>query len=271
MPSKFSLNSLAITHKLGDVSKRPFLFVHGNTQNDTCGKSLMHFFEEKGHTVCSYDLPGHGNSQLEVEEYKFKDLVDLNNLIVEHFNFKSPILCGHSIGSMIQAGTIAALNLNDASLILCGGLDGNPITTARQQGQDSIAQSIEDSHKVYFKECEKLFKSQKKFDYDENKDLDDSITQIINLRNTLPTAGIANISTMGNFSVREKLIEMNTPLLLLHGEKETVIPKDMIGKMLSEYSNAQIEWYPDNAHYAFYQQPQLTRQYLERHYSLIAK
>jgi len=271
MANKFSHASLAIHFKQGEANKRPFLFVHGNTQNDTCGKALLTYFEERGHTICSYDLPGHGDSPLETEDYRFVDLIDLNFQIIKEFNLESAILCGHSLGSMIQAGTIANYLLNSASLIICGGLDGNPIETARKQGQEDIARAIEDALEIYIEEGPKLFKSQKKYDYFENRAIEDSISQIINLRNTQPMAGKINLSTIGSFSAREKLIEMNTPVLVLHGAKEEVIPKSIIDKMLPEYKNIRAEWYPDKGHCAFYQQPKLTNDYLNKHYSFIAK
>lgn len=110
MTDKFNISSLAVNFKLGNTDKRPFLFVHGNTQNDTCGKAIMSYFEELGHTVCSYDLPGHGETPLETENYCFEDLIDLNLEVINRYQLESPILCGHSLGSMIQSGTIANLS-----------------------------------------------------------------------------------------------------------------------------------------------------------------
>jgi pimeloyl-ACP methyl ester carboxylesterase len=271
MTHKFNHSSLAITFKQGDTNKRPFLFVHGNTQNDTCGKALLSYFRERGHTICSYDLPGHGNTPLETEDYKFTDLIDLNFQVIKKYKLNSPILCGHSLGSMIQSGTIANYQLNNASLIICGGLDGNPIEVARRQGQENIAQAIEEALAIYIEEGSKLFKHQGKYDYFENRALEDSIMQIINLRNTHPVAGKVNLSTIGDFSAREKLIEMNTPVLVLHGVQEEVIPKTIIDRMLPDYQNIQVEWYPNNGHCAFYQQPKLTNDYLDKHYSFISK
>ena len=265
----FSLEPLAITYKAGRPDKRPVLFVHGNTQNDTCGQSVIEFFENKGHTVCSYDLPGHGESELESENYQFSDLIDLNHKIIEHYHLKEPILCGHSIGSMIQSGTIAKYNLKEASLIVFGGLDGDPVTTARANGMNDLAEAMDSSLSAYIEEGAKLFKRQKKYDYFANREVDESITQIINLRNTPPAAGGTNLNTLSGFSARNQLIDLNTPILVLHGEAEEVIPKALVIQMVSEYQNIKAEWYPAGGHCAFYQQPQLTVQYLTKHYEFV--
>jgi len=56
----------------------------------------------------------------------FSDLITLNQEILREYKITNPILCGHSLGGMIQAGTVAKYQIQDASLILCGSLDANP-------------------------------------------------------------------------------------------------------------------------------------------------
>ncbi len=269
MINPLNVKNLALQFKQGNPAKRPFVFVHGNTQNDTCGKGIMDYFYQKGHSVLSYDLPGHGDSPLLTKHYQFTHLVDLNCQILQKYQIHSPILCGHSLGAMIQSGTVAQLQLDNASLILCGGLDGNPITTAIKQNQLELASTIEKSLALYLQEGAKLFKSQGKFDYFANRHLDESMVSIINLRKTQPHASATNLNTLNDFDARPELIKLNTPVLVLHGENETVIPKAIIEKMLKDYKNMQIQWYPSGGHCAFYQNHELTIDYLDKHYRFI--
>ncbi len=266
---KFKLQSLAIDIQEGNPDQRPFIFLHGNTQNDTCGKGIKEYFKERGHLTLSYDMPGHGNSQLDTSDYKFEDLIDLNFQILKHFKIQQPILCGHSLGGMIQAGTIAKFQVSDASLILCGSFDSNPVLESRKQDNDQsqIAQLLEE----YMAEGRMLFKKQFKYDYFANLEVPDEELRIVNRQFTIPDANESNLKYLGDFSARKNLIHMNIPVLVLHGEEETVIPKPLVETMASQYKNIEIGWYSGKGHYAFYQDSELTNKFLSQYYSFLIR
>ena len=271
MASTLSIDNLALSLRPNQAQQRPFIFVHGNTQNDTCGKGLCDYFFNRGHSVLSYDLPGHGDSKLETEDYTFDDLVALNFEIIKHFGFTNPILCGHSLGGMIQAATIAQYRLSSASLILCGSYDANPVEAAKRQSQAEESEAIDAALAQYIADGFKLFKSQRKYDYYLNRSDDDEIVGIINRRYTQPQASAQNLTTMQQFHVRDSLIELSVPLLALHGEKEDVIPRQLVESMITSYPDARVAWYANAGHYAFYQYPEMTNKYLDEHYEFIAK
>lgn len=267
----FSLEQIAIDFQPQKNQLRPFVFVHGNTQNDTCGTGIKSFFARKGHSVFSYDLPGHGDSSLESENYTFEDLITLNIALLQEYRLNNPILCGHSLGGMIQAATIARLQLTSASLILCGSYDANPIVAAKSQSQLEESRAIDAALTQYIEEGYRLFKRQKKYDYFANRQNDDEIVGIINRRYTQPKANQWNLSTMDHFSVRKTLSELDIPILVLHGKNEDVIPASLIETMLPAYRNIRIGWYANAAHYAFYQMPDLTDKYLAQYYTFLCE
>jgi len=267
MPTCFNLDSIAVHYEPADGNKRPFVFVHGNTQNDTCGKAVRAYFREQGHAVLSYDLPGHGDSILETVDYRFPDLVKLNQEILRHYQIKTPILCGHSLGGMIQASTIATFDIDDASLVLCGSYDGSPLGAAKHQPE--LKRAYEQTLDAYIKEGESLFEKQYKYDHYTNRHLDDETIKIINRRYTQPAASKANMKTLDDFNARKKLIELDIPVLVLHAKKETVIPKMLVDMMALQYQNIEFEWYELGDHNTFYQQPELTNSFLDRHYQFL--
>jgi len=270
MSRYFNLDSLAINFQSGDSDKQPFVFVHGNTQNDTCGRGVLEYFKHRKHPILSYDLPGHGDSILDTSDYIFTDLIDLNQEILNHYELANPILCGHSLGGMIQAGTIAQFGLNDASLILCGSYDGNPISFATKT-QSDVGKAMDQVLDDYVAEGKKLFKKQFKYDYFTNKHIDEDSLRTINRQYTQPSANETNLKTLGDFSARETLVKFGIPVLVLHGEEEEVIPKSLIESMASEYEKIRLAWYIGKGHCAFYQQPELTRTFLDEHYSFLTE
>ncbi|WP_168204074.1 alpha/beta fold hydrolase [Aliikangiella coralliicola] len=268
MSSCLNLNSLSINFQPGESNKRPFVFVHGNTQNDTCGKAIIEFFRLRGHTTLSYDLPGHGDSKLDKVDYRFADLIDLNYRVLTLYQLHNPILCGHSLGGMIQAGTIAQFKLSAASLILCGSFDGNPILEEKRLQGDQ-GSTIEQSLNDYVAESKQLFEAQFKYDYFANRQLSDDLVEVINRRYTQPDANAANLKTLGSFSARAELVDMAIPILILHGVEETVIPKSLIDTMAAHYKKIRLAWYEGYGHNAFYQAPELTNDYLAQYYDFI--
>ncbi len=260
--------SLAIDFQKGDPEKRPFVFLHGNTQNDTCGKGVKAFFRKKGHTTLSYDLPGHGDSKLDTADYVFEDLIDLNQQVLKQFDLQAPILCGHSLGGIIHSGTIARYGWEDASLILCGSYDGDPVLESVKQDEDQseIAKMLAE----YVEEGRQLFQKQFKYDYFANRDVDDDDElRIIHRQTTHPAANEANLNTLGGFSARPVLSKMDVPILVLHGAEETVIPRHLVEEMAKAYNRIIICWYEGRDHYAFYQEVELTEDYLEKNYDFL--
>lgn len=264
---QLQIESLAVDYLPGNPQQRPFVFLHGNTQNDTCGLGLKDYFHKRGHSVLSYDLPGHGDSPLDTEDYLFEDLIDLNHRVLQHFQLKKPILCGHSLGGIIHSGTIARYQWTDASLILCGSYDGNPVLESIKQDEDrsEIAKMLAD----YVEEGRQLFQKQFKYDYFANRHVPDDELRILHRQYTHPAANEANLNTLGDFSAREVLADMGIPVLVLHGAEETVIPKPLVEKMAEAYTTMKVCWYEGLDHYAFYQDVELTESYLDKYYHFL--
>ncbi|MCF6194038.1 MAG: alpha/beta hydrolase, partial [Kangiellaceae bacterium] len=216
----FPLSNLSIEHKTRYEDKRPVVFLHGNSQNKTCGKALLRFFADKGHTTLAYDLPGHGDSGYNGEHYCFTDLIDLNAQVLSHYKIGGPILCGHSLGGMIQAGYVAKYQLQATSLVMCGSLDANPSHVGPRYLSAERAEILAAALDDYMEHGFKLFKRQKSYDYFKNNKIDDEIINIINRRYSNPTVSKTNLQTLGSFDVREQLVELNIPILTLHGEQE---------------------------------------------------
>ena len=265
-----NLSNIEQSFELGDISKRPFVFLHGNSQNRSCGYGVLEFFQSKGHSVFSYDLPGHGLSPMPEHEYRFKDLIDLNLALLKAHQINNPILCGHSLGGMIQAGSIVQGNLKGASLILCGSFDANPSIYNAKYFSKSTAEGFDEGLKDYVNGAFELFQKQQPFDYFKNNQLTDEAVSLINRQYNHPMASQLNLTTLNDFDCRQPLISMSIPTLVLHGEKEEVIHPELINQMKSENPQVNVEWYPNGRHNAFYQQHERTIHNLEKHYNRIA-
>ncbi|NVJ49680.1 MAG: alpha/beta fold hydrolase [Gammaproteobacteria bacterium] len=261
----FNLAELYIEQWPGDAELRPVLFLHGNTQNSTCGRGVVDFFRSRGHRVVVWELPGHGLSAMTTERYDLADLVALNNAIIEQYQLTEGLLIGHSIGGMIMASSVCQLALSDAALVMIGSLDQNPIeAVARHQIEDALY--LQDSLDNYMAAGDGLFKKQRQYDYFTNRHLDDAFTEIINRRYTQPAANRINLTSLHGYDVRAALTALAPQMLVLHGAKEEVIPKALVDDMVKFYPNAAVEWFSDGGHNAFFQQDERTQEFLQKHY-----
>ncbi|MGX5173248.1 alpha/beta fold hydrolase [Aliikangiella sp. IMCC44653] len=267
MPTnRFNLDNISITRYPADVNKATLVFVHGNTQNDTCGHGVIEFFNKKGHPCVSYDLPGHGDSSYDEQPYTFFDLVELNRQVLKTLGTKQVIYSGHSLGGMIQAATICHLKIKHAPLILAGSFDGDPIARAKHLGQHQLAAQLSSAIDHYISEGFKLYKRPKKYNYYENKQLEEMIFDIFNRRYSNPIASANNMSQLSGLSFREQLVMLEPNLLILHGEKDSVIPKQLVAELASHYHQVQLGWYPNMGHHAFFQSDQVTNAFLASYY-----
>ncbi|WMS88514.1 alpha/beta fold hydrolase [Pleionea litopenaei] len=265
MEHPFDLNELYIHEYPGNSNLKPVLFLHGNTQNSTCGTGVIEFFRSKGHRVVVWELPGHGLSKLTVDHYKFSDLVALNSQIIEKYHLQQGLLVGHSIGGMIILASVIERQFDDASLLLMGSLDKNPIEAVKEHNL-SDALYMQTSLDSYMEAGDGLFKRQRQYDYFENRHLDDSFTEIFNRRYTQPLANRINLTSLAEYDVREQLSSTPRVMLVLHGAKEEVIPPALVEDMMTHYPWALLEWFPEGGHNAFFQHHELTVTFLKKHY-----
>lgn len=79
-----------------------YVLVHGAWQGSSCWKYLAKDLIAKGHQVCSFDLPGHGNNHRPLAEVTYQDYYQC--LLEKLTEYQEPIiLVAHSMAGMIAA------------------------------------------------------------------------------------------------------------------------------------------------------------------------
>lgn len=237
-------------------------FLHGNSQNHTCGRFILDDYRRLGLRTLYYDLPGHGVSALFPNPYGFDDLVTLHGHILDALDLIDPILIGHSLGGMIQAAAITRRQHHNARLVLIGSYDANPLSV----DDGGEVQALLDE---YLKENKQRFSQQVLFDYAAHKELDDDAINRVNQQHTQPAACRQNLTTIGPFNARQALIDLGVPILALHGRQDEVIPASLMEDMARAHHNLCLEWYQPGAHYAFFQQHHNTRRFLQKHHDFL--
>ena len=107
-------------------------------------------------------------------------------------------------------------------------LDANPSFIGPKYLPQDKAEELSKALDAYMKEGFRLYKRQYKYDYFENRHVEDEIVNIINRRYNSPQASFINLNTLGEFDARPTLLEMKVPIVVMHGKKEQVIHPDQL-------------------------------------------
>ncbi|WP_026942739.1 alpha/beta fold hydrolase [Hellea balneolensis] len=85
-------------------SKNTIIFIHGNSAAKDVFEGQLKFFSEKGYSVLSIDLPGHGessNSHDPEVDYNFPAFALLVKKVQDALGITSPLIVGWSLGGHI--------------------------------------------------------------------------------------------------------------------------------------------------------------------------
>src|SRR5690606_38280884 len=83
-------------------------FIHGAFIDNTYWKSQIDHFSEK-YRVIAMDLPGHGNSGSNRNNYNIEEFGKDAVALIDHLNLEKVILIGHSLGGDVALEVAVAL------------------------------------------------------------------------------------------------------------------------------------------------------------------
>ena len=101
--ASFDGTRLFYRHVEINAKKPTLVFIHGLGANWTLWKDEILFFERLGYNTATYDLRGHGLSDIphKEEAYSFTNFGKDCNALLTHLKLKKFILIGHSFGGCI--------------------------------------------------------------------------------------------------------------------------------------------------------------------------
>lgn len=254
---------ISATYTEGNKQKRPFVFVHGGALNGTSGRSLTDFFLQMEHSVLTYDLPGHGDSPPHPNhDVSIGTLVDIHSQILEQYGIKKPIIAGHSLGGMILL-KYAVQNPNDVSgLILIDTTAVDPL---------KVGVITREQLNAIFESARNTFRQQSKYDFSQGQFTEQDIIRT-GLENTNPKSLEQLMKATFGYDVRDILVTLHTPTLILRGEKDPIMT-DQMSRDMNEGIRGSIYLPPVQGlgHYWFIQLPGLIRRILEANYNYLTQ
>ena len=212
----------------GNESLRPVILVHGDLQNHTALNFIAELMKSKGHSVLSFDLPGHGLSNFSEDT---KNLVKTLESIIKKNKISNPIIIAHSFGTAL---TSMYTRSNPASsLVLISPLISNFKTV-------NPAMNLNEIKEKYTKYSEATFKEQKLIDYsDKNKPLEEF--QKLGLETTDLKGIINNVNLIQSLPLQDDIQNLNIPILLITSEDDHLIPIQYVKQLQQKAKSAKLE------------------------------
>ncbi len=230
----------------------PVVFVHGAGSFHDIWRFQVREFK-KTHRVITFDLSGHGCSDMTDEEITIADFAKELNVLIEHLDLHDFVLVGHSMGG----GVVMSYVLNPAfrqprAIVLVDtsyDLDLTKLTPGL---------AIEFVEEMVFRLTAKLKR--------QNSEALDILNAEQEMRRRHPKMFPRDLKACHIFDIRDRLGEITVPTFVLHGTDDDVIRPGYAQELEDALPRADIALIRDSNHQPMIEQPkrfnELLRKYL---------
>lgn len=228
-------------------SGQPIILIHGWPLNRVMWEYQVDTLVNAGYRVISYDRRGFGESSKPWEGYDYDSLAkDLNDLI-EALKLDNVILVGFSMGGGEVARFIGNYGTSSlAKAVLVSAVTPFMLKTDDNDAVDAsvfegMKEGIQKDRPQFFKDFGKNF-----YNYDSFKG--ERISEaVLELTWNLAMQGSRKatldcVDSFGKTDFREDCKKFDIPTLIVHGDKDQIVPIDVSAKKASELiSTSQLE------------------------------
>jgi 3-oxoadipate enol-lactonase len=238
-------------------SGTPLIFIHGYPLNKTLWEPQLEGLSDIARVIAP-DLRGHGGSDPVPGIYTMRMLADDIKELVDKLKIEQPvILCGLSMGGYIcleflrnyphtLKGMILAATRATADSVEAKVSREEAAAIAQERGSEAIANML-------------LPKMLAPVTYKKRPDV---VERARNLMVNISTQAIVG-DLMGMKNREDStpfLKDINTPVLILHGGDDQIIPRAEVDLMKNEFKAARLEIIPEAGHLLNIEQPDLFNQ-----------
>lgn len=247
----FTTSNGIVLHYKRKGSGEPLVFIHGLASNlQSWNYQFQHFC--KNYDALAYDCRGHGKSTipstLSLQDHT-NDAFEICSL------FEQPVtIIGVSMGGYI----VQNLMIQHPELVKRAVL----IATKSHGKGTATSKTVDPKNQLDLLEARFVFSREFLYGPDTS---DETIRQYIKLEEQIPQEQFLLVnSAITEFDYRPELKRVTKPVLLIHGDHDTLIPP-VYGKELAEtIPNAKFVTIPNGGHAVIIEKPQEVNQALEK-------
>jgi non-heme chloroperoxidase len=240
---------------------KPVVFVHGWCINCDSWEYIMDSITESGYRCIAYDQRGCGRSDQSWTGYDYKSLAADLDVLLNTLALNEVTLVGHSLGGGVIAQYLADYGEEriKSAVIISTTIPGMMKNDDNPEGLDIALYEMavefmkKDRASYTYGLAENFFNLKESNVSKEMVDWSLAITMQASSR-----AAVEMLNTALNSSQVEELKKINTPFLILHGDKDVNCPipltADKTQKLLK---NSQLKIYKDQPHGMYISEPQM--------------
>ncbi|SNB46431.1 alpha/beta fold hydrolase [Geobacter sp. DSM 9736] len=255
MPVIVSKDAISINYEESG-SGLPLVFIHGWAMSGkvwSFQKSLAEQFR-----LITVDLRGHGQSSSS-ETFSLKTLMCDLSLLFEHLDLKSAFVVGWSLGSQVALYGFRELKDRISALVLVGG---TPRFTANEDYSAGLpfrevrglqVRLMRDYERAMGEFFRRMFAPGELSRERENR-----IAREIIMGGRLPDPAVAlqGLEILTNEDLRGLLPAVDRPVLVIHGEEDSVCPVPAAYFLAKELPDSRLRIFPGVGHAPFLSRPE---------------
>ncbi len=242
---RYNTNGVSIEYETeGPRTGIAVVFIHGFPFSKAMWKPQVELFKKDFHTI-TYDVRGHGASEVGDGQYSIELFVDDFIGLLDHLKLSKVVCVGLSMGGYI---TLRAMERNPErfrALVLCdtrSEADGNEGKIKRAAQAKTVKT---DGMKKFAEPFLKAVFFEKTFETDPNSI--EMIRKIIEASSPQAVAGTL-IALAARTDTTPSLYNVNVPTLILVGKHDALTPPSASFAMKEKIPNAELHVIPQAAH-----------------------
>jgi pimeloyl-ACP methyl ester carboxylesterase len=240
-----------VLYEEGPSRGLPIIFIHGFPFSHAMWEP-QRLLLSKTHRVISYDVRGHGKSQVGDGQYHLEFFVDDLTMVMDHLKIRQAVLCGLSMGGYIALRAVERYPDRFSGLILCdtkSQADSNEakvnraraIRTVKKEGVGPFADKF-----VKTVLCENTLQTKPA--------LVKFVLDLIGGNSVLGISGTL-LALAARTDATQALAKMALPTLILVGKEDKLTPPSASESMLKLFPRATMHVIPEAGHMSNLENP----------------
>jgi 3-oxoadipate enol-lactonase len=224
-------------------------------------KAQVESLQRNGFYVITYDLRGHGKSDVGDGQYTIELFVDDLISLLDHLKITKVVLCGFSMGGYIALRAIQRNPERFSALILCDTTSHSDSNEAKLR-RDAVIKTVKkDGVKPFAEEFLKAVFSEQSINTKQN--VVEEARKIILSNSSLGICG-ALLAMASRTDTTESLSKINVPTLILVGEHDITTPLAAAKTMHEKIQNSKMHVINNSAHMSCMENPDQFNEYLAK-------
>ena len=213
----------------GNKDLVPIVLIHGDLQNHTSFQRISEMMNNKGHTIFSFDLPGHGSSEF---SEKTKNLPRLLQNLLDKNKLEKSIIMGNSSGGIL-AVDYAIKTRKISGLVLINSCLSNPKYANPKINWDEI-------HDLYENLSKEKFQKQELVDYSTSENPTEEEVRELCLRATSFKGLENNFNFYTSLSENNEIYGLDIPILFITSEKDPIVPLEYVRNCVTNLKRSRL-------------------------------